>query len=135
MKAAQAETGRPSLIIARTHIAMFAPTKQDSSSSHGSPLGQEEIDKTKERIGWPVEPKFYVPDEVYANYQTLLADGQKREAEWQKRFDAWAAAYPDLAAEWKMIMAGELPAGWDQDLPKYAAKDGGSRDPRRVRAR
>jgi len=87
-------------------------------------LGQEEIDKTKERIGWPIEPKFYVPQEVYANYQQLLAGGQTRENEWQRRFAAWAAAYPDLAKEWTTSMAGDLPEGWDRDLPVYTPADG-----------
>ena len=124
IRAAQSETAKPSLIIARTHIARYSPNKQDSASAHGSPLGEEEVRKTKEAMGWPVEPTFYIPDEALAHFRRAVDAGAQAEAEWQERFKKYKEAYPQLAAEWEMFMAGELPAGWDADLPVYAPDKG-----------
>jgi len=124
IRAAQAEAVRPSLIIARTHIAMFSPNKQDSASAHGSPLGQDEVDRTKQVLGWPLEPKFYIPEAALAHFRQATDKGQKWQATWETRFQQYAQAYPELAKEWKMVMAGEFPEGWDKDLPTYKPEDG-----------
>ena len=121
IRAAQAETERPSLIRVRSHIGYGAPTKQDSASSHGSPLGDEELDGAKKALGWPTEPRFLVPDEALAHMRAAVEAGQQAEAEWQARFEAYAAAYPELAAEFKGRMSGELPEGWDAGLPSFDA--------------
>jgi len=124
IRAAQAETMRPSLIIARTHIGFGSPHKQDTAGVHGSPLGEEELRLTKQNLGWPVEPPFHIPDQALARFRQAVERGRDRETDWQTRFAAYAAAYPELAAEWEMAMSGELPPGWDADLPVFKPEDG-----------
>jgi transketolase len=120
IRAAQAESERPSLIMVRSHIGYGAPTKQDTAAAHGSPLGDEEVAGAKQALGWPTEPTFLIPDEALAHMRSVVAAGKDAEAAWQARFEAYAAAYPDLAAEFTQRMRGELPAGWDADLPAFA---------------
>ncbi|RLC71132.1 MAG: transketolase [Chloroflexi bacterium] len=124
IRAAQAETMRPSLIIARTHIGFGSPHKQDTAGVHGSPLGEEELRLTKQNLGWPVEPPFHIPDQALARFRQAVERGRDWETDWQTRFAAYAAAYPELAAEWEMAMSGELPPGWDADLPVFKPEDG-----------
>jgi transketolase len=119
IRAAQAETERPSLIRVRSHIGYGAPTKQDSASSHGSPLGDEELDGAKEALGWPKAPRFLVPEEALAHMRAAVEAGRQAESAWQARFEAYRAAYPELAAEYEGRMAGELPVDWDADLPAF----------------
>jgi transketolase len=115
------QTDRPALIIVDSHIGYGAPTKQDTHAAHGEPLGEDEIRKTKERYGWNPDAKFFVPDEVRAHLRKALRRGAKAEKEWNAKLDAYAAAFPDLAAQWRQLQAGELPAGWDKDLPVFPA--------------
>jgi transketolase len=124
IKAAQAESTRPSLIIVRTHIAYGSPGLQDSAAAHGAPMGAEEVKRTKEFLGWPQEPTFYLPDEALAHFRRAVDRGRSWEAEWQARFEAYAAAHPDLATEWQWMMRRELPAGWEASLPTFDPKDG-----------
>ena len=121
---AQAETHKPSLIVAHTNIAKYSPNKQDSSSSHGAPLGEDEIERTKQALNWPLEPAFYTPAEALAHFRRAVEDGKKAEAEWEERFAKYKEAYPDLAKEWEMVMSGQLPEGWDEDLPTFTPEDG-----------
>ncbi len=121
---ARAETGRPSLIIVRTHIAWGAPHKQDTAEAHGSPLGKDEIALTKQAYGWPGEAPFHVPDEVRTHCQTCVERGAAEEAAWQRRLAAYAAAHPDLASAWRQALSGELPAGFAEALPTFSPKDG-----------
>jgi transketolase len=123
IRAAQADP-RPSLILARTNIGYGSPNKQDTASAHGAPLGQEEVRLAKENLGWPTEPPFLIPDQALAHFRQALERGSAWEAEWQAHFQAYAAEYPDLAEEWHTVMAGELPAGWDMDLPAFTPEDG-----------
>jgi transketolase len=116
--AAQAETERPSLIIMRTHIGYGSPHKQDTASAHGEPLGEEEIRLTKENLGWPADARFTVPEAVYDYMRPERA--AERQAEWEELFEAYGGAYPDLAAQFREALAGELPAGWDEDLVQFA---------------
>ena len=120
IQAAQQESERPSLIVTRSHIGYGAPTKQDTASAHGSPLGQAEVDGAKVALGWPLEPTFLVPDDVLAHMRLAVEKGQAAEAEWVARFEAYRAEYPELAAEFEQRMRGELPEGWDVDLPAFA---------------
>ncbi len=115
---------RPSLIAARTHIGYGSPNKQDTAGVHGSPLGEEELRLTKENLGWPTEPPFFIPDPALAHFREAEEKGSAWEAEWQARFEAYAAEYPDLAEEWRTTQAGELPVGWDADLPTFELEDG-----------
>ncbi|MGH7526631.1 MAG: transketolase [Gemmatimonadales bacterium] len=117
LEAARAETGRPSLVILRTYIADPAPTKRNTAEAHGAPLGSEEVRRTKEIMGWPVEPPFFVPDDALAHWRTALDRGAALEAEWQGVFGAYGAAQPELAAEWEQWLSGSPPTGWDRDLP------------------
>ncbi|MBF8279129.1 MAG: cbbT [candidate division NC10 bacterium] len=124
LSAAQAATERPSLIIARTHIAYGSPNKQDTAEAHGAPLGEEEIKLTKRALGWPLEPAFYIPDEALAHFREALQRGRAWEAQWQAQFDAYAAAHPELAAEWRTVMNGRLPEGWADKIPTFTPGGG-----------
>jgi len=124
IEAAQATTEQPSLIMVHTHIAYGSPGKQDTAEAHGAPLGEEEVRRTKENLGWPTEPPFYIPDEVLLRFREAVDRGQAWEAEWQARFETYAAEYPQLAAEWQTAMNGQLRAGWDADLPDFVPADG-----------
>ncbi len=110
VKQARSETARPSLICCKTVIAKGAPKKANTGGAHGAPLGAEEVVATREAIGWKCPP-FEVPEQVYAGWDAR-ARGARLEAEWNTKFAAYAKAHPELAAEFKRRMAGELPAGW-----------------------
>ncbi|HPH98162.1 MAG TPA: transketolase [Anaerolineaceae bacterium] len=112
---------RPSLIMCRTHIGYGLPTRQDTSKAHGEPPGDEELDGAKRKLGWPVEPRFYIPEDVKAFFEEALQKGQAEEAAWNKDMQAYREAYPELAAELERRMAGELPADWDKVLPVFPA--------------
>ncbi len=120
---AMAVTDRPSLIIVRSHIGYGSPHKQDTSSAHGSPLGEDEVRLTKEAYGWDPDKHFYVPDEALAHWRRCCERGREQEAEWQQRFDAYSEAYPDRAKLLQMIDAGQMPDGWDADLPRFSPDD------------
>ncbi len=116
-------TDRPSLIIVRTHIAWGSPHKQDTADAHGAPLGVDEVKATKQNLGWPSLEPFYVPDEALAHWRRARTRGARLEADWRKKWDAYRAAHPDLAAELERRIAGRLPAGWDAALPVFGPKD------------
>lgn len=118
---ARAEQDRPSLIIARTHIAYGSPHKQDSSDAHGAPLGEEEVRLTKAALGWPVDARFYVPEQVYERFRLALKAGAAEQAAWQARLEAYGNSYPDLGREWQRLMHGELPQDWEASLPAFAS--------------
>ena len=108
--AAQAETGRPSLIIIRTHIAPGSPNKQDTHEAHGAPLGEEEIRLTKQAYDWPSEEPFFIPDEALAQFRGAVDRGRELVREWEERF-------PERG-ELERMLARELPGGWDAEVPK-----------------
>jgi transketolase len=126
IQAAQADKNRPSLIAVRTCIGCGSPNKQDTAGAHGEPLGLEEIRLTKENLGWPIEPAFYVPDEALDYFRQALPAGEKHEKEWQHKIAAYEKAYPELAGEWKQILSGKLPEGWDQTIPAFPADPKGT---------
>jgi transketolase len=111
--------GRPTLIDCHTHIGYGSPNKQDSSAAHGSPLGAEEVAATKRVYGWPEDAQFLVPDEVAAWREEMVARGQALSGEWRERFDAYAAAHPEDAAEFERVVAGRLPDGWEAAIPQF----------------
>ena len=119
LQAAQEETARPSLIVARTHIGFGSPNRQDTAKAHGEPLGEEEVRLTKERFGWPPDAKFHVPEEARARFQESTKRGALREAEWRKTLTGYAREHPELAAQFQTALARELPKGWDDDLPNF----------------
>ena len=121
LRAARSETRRPSLILVRTHLGFGSPNKQDTFEAHGSPLGVEEVKLTKQNLGWPVAPLFHIPPEALAHFREALPRGQQAESEWRDRFARYAPIHPDLAREFEQRMRGELPAGWDADIPVFPA--------------
>ncbi len=123
IRAAQAETERPSLISVRTIIGYGSPL-QDSSKVHGSALGPENVRKTKEFYGWDPDKQFFVPDAALKHMRALGARGAALQSAWQRQFDAYAAAFPEQGRQLRQALAGALPAGWDADLPSFSPADG-----------
>ncbi len=118
-----AEEHRPSLIRVRSHIGYGSPNRQDTAKAHGQALGVEEVKLTKRFYGWPEEPAFYVPDEALKHFRECGARGRDYESEWNGRFERYAKAHAGEAAELKSMLAGDLPKGWDADLPQFTPKD------------
>jgi len=114
---------RPSLIVVRSHIGYGSPHKQDTSSAHGSPLGEEEVRLTKEAYGWDPDKHFYVPEEALAHFRECCARGREFEAEWQERFDAYREEFPEKAKLLEMIDAAGMPEGWERDVPRFSPDD------------
>lgn len=118
IKLAQADKTRPSLIICHTTIGCGSPNKGGKSSSHGAPLGEEEIALTRKEIGWNYPP-FEIPEHVYKEWNAV-EKGAKLEAEWNDLFERYAKEYPELAAEFKRRVSGELPEGLHEKAEKFA---------------
>jgi transketolase len=121
LRAARSETARPSLVLLRTHIGYGSPGKQDTFEAHGSPLGSEEVKRTKQKLGWPLEPPFLIPKEALACFRDSVGKGERAEAEWNQRFSAYARKFPDMTAELEQAIRGELPKGWDEAVPDFPA--------------
>ena len=121
LKAAQDEKERPSLILVRTHIGFGSPNKQDTFEAHGSPLGEEEVRLTKEALGWPVDPPFYIPEQVLNLFRKALNQGKTAENEWNSRLSAYSRKFPGLAKEFNQVMNGELQKDWDKNIPSFPA--------------
>ncbi len=116
--AAKAEANKPSLIWVHTTIGYGSPNKAGLCSSHGSPLGDDEIVLTKKALGW--ESDSSVPEAVKTHMAEPGLEGAKKNASWKQKFSEYEAAFPELAASWKLAMAGTLPEGWDSELPTWA---------------
>jgi transketolase len=109
---AKSVNDKPSMICCKTTIGYGAPNLCGSHDCHGAPLGEDEIKATRQNLGWNYEP-FVIPDEIYAGWDAK-EKGAKVESDWNAKFDAYKAAYPELAAEFERRMKGELPANWEQ---------------------
>jgi transketolase len=107
----------------RTHIAYGSPHKQDTPEAHGAPLGAEEVQLTKQRLGWPSLEPFHVPAESLEQWRRARERGAGLETEWRLRYDAYRTAHPDLARELERRLAGRLPEGWEAELPAFATTD------------
>ena len=116
---AKGVTDKPSLIIIRTTIGFGSPNKQGTAGIHGSPLGPEEVVLTKRNLNWPEDEFFLVPDSVRSHMEDCVVEGQKQEAEWTALFTRYAEAYPEMAAQYKQWMNGELPDNWESVLPEF----------------
>ena len=114
------ESDKPTLICCKTVIGFGSPNRGGKETSHGAPLGDEEIALTRAELNWPHAP-FEVPAEIYAQWNAEEA-GAKAEAEWEARFAAYAAEFPELAAEFKRRMAGDLPADFAEKAAQYIAE-------------
>ena len=123
--AAKAETSKPSLISVRTVIGEGAPHKQGTFGVHGSPLGEEELAAAKRAAGWPLDPPFHIPDDVRVRFAEAVGRGRAAQAQWRTRYDAYAKEHPQLAAELSRRFSGDLPEGWDRDLPSFPADEKG----------
>ncbi len=113
------ETEKPTLIMVCTHIGYGSPNKQDTFEAHGSPLGAEEVALTKKKLDWPVEPQFFVPEEIFQRFRKALSKGEDIEKGWKTRFAAYENQYPELATELKQMIQGEPPSGWDDEIPEF----------------
>ncbi len=113
------EDDRPSLIAIRTRIGFGSPGKQGTASAHGEPLGDEELRLTKERLGWPLEPDFFIPDQALEHFRKAHARGHELEQEWKARLQAYEDAFPDQARQWRQWMSKELPRAWVDELPVF----------------
>jgi transketolase len=122
--AARAETARPSLILVRTHIGFGSP-KQDSFKSHGSPLGVEDVIRTKQALGWPVDPPFLVLAAARDHFRLALTQGEQAQADWNVRMRRYAEDFPALSAELLSRLNSDLPQGWDADVPIFPADEKG----------
>jgi transketolase len=123
-EAAIAEPARPTIIILRTHIADPAPTKRDSSKAHGEPLGADEVRRTKQIMGWPDEPRFYVPEDALAHWREAVSRGAALEAEWRARLATYTAEDSEAGRELDQWLSGALPEGWDAALPVVTPDQG-----------
>jgi len=114
---------RPSLVILRTHIGFGSPGKHDSAAAHGSPLGTEELAKTKENLGWPAKPMFHIAAAALKHMRQSVDRGDKLEQAWNKRFAAYKRVFPDLAAELQSFTGGQQTRDWQDSLPTFSAED------------
>jgi transketolase len=123
IRAAQDAVDRPSLIAVRTVIGYGSP-QQGTSKVHGNPLGAENVHKTKEFYGWDPDKTFYVPDEALKHMRAIGGRGAEQQDIWQRQLNAYVEAYPGQGQQLKQALAGELPAGWDADMPRFSPADG-----------
>ena len=124
IRAAAAETERPTLVRVKTHIGFGSPNKQDTASAHGSPLGPEEVILSKRNLGWPEAAKFEIPDAAIRAFEGARQRGADLQKAWSGRLEDYRKAHPQLAAELTARLAGELPEGWDELLPRFEPGDG-----------
>lgn len=118
---AKSVTDKPSFIAIRTHIGYGSP-KQDSFKSHGEPLGKDDVKATKENLGWPIEPDFYVPADVLKFYRAAGERGAQLQTEWERAFEEWKGENADLAAQWERVLRKEIPA--NVPWPKIGKENG-----------
>jgi transketolase len=123
IRAAKAAKGQPHLIACHTHIAYGSPNLHDSAEAHGAPLGEAEVQATKEALGWPSMEPFWVPDTVLAAYRLAVPQGERAEALWRDQLTSYAQAYPEQARELRRILSGRLPENWTTALPQFRPTD------------
>ena len=116
---ATSQTERPTLIRVRTTIGYGSPHKAGTSKAHGSPLGAEEVALTKKALGWEWSEPFFIPPEALAHFRGAVERGIHAQTEWERRFAEYARAFPDLAEAWRLEHRGDLPPGWDGELPTW----------------
>lgn len=124
IKAAREDIAAPSLIEVKTHIGFGSPNKQDSEKAHGEPLGDEELRLTKEKLGWPTDEEFLIPDEARNHFRRALDRGRQWQNKWQADFKVYKAEYPDEAAEFERVISGVLPDRWMAAMPAFSSDQG-----------
>lgn len=121
LEEAQSDLDRPTMIEVKTVIGYGSPNLSGKSDVHGAPLGEDELKLTKEAYKWTFDKDFYVPEEVYEHFRkTVEENGEKKEKEWNDLFEQYKKEYPELGAQLQQALNGELPDGWDKDLPVYS---------------
>jgi len=110
---------RPSVIMVRNTIGYGLPTRAGTSKARGEPPGEAELDGAKDKLGWPKEPRFYIPEDALAFFCQAVTRGAEQERAWQEKFEAYRAAYPELAAELERRLAGQLSDGWAEGLIEF----------------
>lgn len=110
---------RPSLVICRTEIGYGLPTRQGTAKAHGEPPGEDELRGAKEKLGWPLAPRFFIPENVLVHFRQAVLAGEKLEADWVEKLSAYRSDHPDLAAELERRLAGKLMEGWEALLPEF----------------
>lgn len=120
---ARADVAHPSLVIVRTHIGFGSP-RQDTAKAHGEPLGAEDAKVTKEKLGWPVDKAFFVPEEARAHGARRVAEGAAWEEVWATLMSAYRQAHPETAAALDAAIRGDLPAGWEGKVPSFQPGEG-----------
>ncbi|RPI86705.1 MAG: transketolase [Chloroflexi bacterium] len=113
------EDTRPSLIVCRTTIGYGLPNKQGTAEAHGEPPGDDELNAAKDNLGWPLEPRFYLPEDVLEHFRIAISRGAEVEQQWNERMDAYRKAYPELAKELERRLCGEFPTDWDEEIPEF----------------
>ena len=112
---------RPSLILCKTHIGYGLPTRQDTAKAHGEPPGEDELNGAKEKLNWPIEPKFLIPDDVKEYFGGYIKKGRLLELEWKSLLSRFENEFPKEASELERRIRGTLPDGWKKVLPKFPA--------------
>jgi len=120
IRLAQAHEDQPSLISVRNHIGYGSPL-QDTAAVHGEALGPENVKATKEKLGWPLQPDFYVPEAALAHFREAGGRGEELEGEWKERLEEYRSRFPKLAQDLQQMISGKLPQGWDADVPVFPA--------------
>jgi transketolase len=118
---ARAEADKPSIIAVRTHIGFGSPNRQDTAKAHGEPLGDDERKLAKENLGWPLDPLFNIPAEASAHFSQSVNKGLEMEQQWTSSFKAYMNDQPELGEQFENQLKGELPSGWDKDIPVFPA--------------
>jgi len=121
---AKSVTDKPSIIKVTTTIGYGSPNKSDTAGIHGAPLGEEEAELTRKQLGWSYKP-FEVPQDAYDQYRQAIQKGAQLEEQWNQTLAAYKEKYPNEASQFERMLRGELPQGWDKDLPTYTADDKG----------
>ncbi|WP_059170217.1 transketolase [Bacillus sp. FJAT-27445] len=121
LEEARSDLDRPTMIEVKTIIGYGSPNLSGKSDVHGAPLGMDELKLTKEAYKWTFEEDFHVPEEVYSHFRKMVEEnGAKKEAEWNSQFEQYKKDYPELGSQLDQALKGELPEGWDKDIPVYS---------------
>lgn len=118
-------TDRPSIILIKTILGYGSPHKQNTFEAHGSPLGEEEVKLTKQNLGWPEKPDFYVPPQARKHFRKAIVDGKQAEKKWNTKLATYTKKYPKLAKEFHQLIKGEFKKDWNVNIPHFPADEKG----------
>jgi len=125
IKIARQITDKPSLILIKTIIGFGSPHKENTFEVHGSPLGAEEVKLTKQNLGWPEKPDFYIPDAAKKHFHKSISQGRQQEKKWNSLLTAYKKKFPVLAQELQLFMLNTIAPGWNDNIPSFPADDKG----------